>query len=349
MNIFKRIFGTTKNEANLQTDSSDGITNKESLQSVNQFLSKSNLEHNTPELFKHELYDSLNRYYSTPDFNPHLNLTDENGVTYKEHEAFNSTFEEWKEIRSVWDRRSVLFSLWDTSEITKIGKWQIIERFVKDRYGIKGINFHENHIQKEDFENIRLMVSLSKLYRVMDSYENSLKYIKYAYEARPDIDIIKVEYATVLHLSDKEEDKVKSHNLMNEVIENKIKNSDAKEIPLLNYFVFSKDYIDSSVFATIYLNIGNCDLETWDNLAEEYYWCPNFRYEHAVFLSKAGESFRAIAKLNSLANEFPWFAKGVLANIDAIKQFRDLNGDPSFMSEEMNQMKKYLSMIKNNR
>jgi len=349
MNIFKRIFGTTKNEANLQTDSSDGITNKESLQSVNQFLSKSNLEHNTPELFKHELYDSLNRYYSTPDFNPHLNLTDENGVTYKEHEAFNSTFEEWKEIRSVWDRRSVLFSLWDTSEITKIGKWQIIERFVKDRYGIKGIDFHENHIQKEDFENIRLMVSLSKLYRVMDSYENSLQYIKYAYEARPDIDIIKVEYATVLHLSDKEEDKVKSHNLMNEVIENKIKNSDAKEIPLLNYFVFSKDYIDSSVFATIYLNIGNCDLETWDNLAEEYYWCPNFRYEHAVFLSKAGESFRAIAKLNSLANEFPWFAKGVLANIDAIKQFRDLNGDPSFMSEEMNQMKKYLSMIKNNR
>lgn len=184
-------------------------------------------------------------------------MTDENGITYKEHEAFNSTFEEWKEVRSVWDRRSILFSLWDNSEMNKISKWQIIERFVKDRYGLKAIDFKENNITDNDFENIRLMVSLSKLYRVMNAYENALHYAKYAYEARPDIDIIKVEYATVLHLSDNEEDKIKSHNLMNEVIENKIKNNDAKEIPLLNYFVFSKDYIDSSVFAALYLNIGN--------------------------------------------------------------------------------------------
>ncbi|MCP2025581.1 hypothetical protein L1276_000721 [Flavobacterium sp. HSC-32F16] len=348
MNLFKRIFGNSKKELKNedQTNSNEYNVVSDVKESVHDYLGKNNLDSNTPELFKIELYDSLNRYYSTPDFNPSLNLKDENGITFKEHEAFNSTFEEWKEIRSVWDRRSVLFSLWDSSEINKINKWQVIERFVKDRYGLKAIDFQKNNIASTDFENIRLLVSLSKLYRVMNSYENALHYAKYAYESRPDIDIIKVEYATVLHLSSNEDDKAKSHDLMNEVIENRIKGDERNNIPLLNYFVFSKDYIDSSVFASIFLAAGNCDLETWDKLAEEYYWCPNFRYEHAAFLSKNGESLRAIAKLNSLANEFPWFTKGVLANIDAIKQFRSLSNDPDFMSKEMVQMEKYLSMSK---
>ncbi len=347
MNLFKRFFGTSKNDINSQTDETETNKIDKTVELGNQFVNKDNIELNTPELFKNELYDSLNRYYSTPDFNPSLSLTDDNGITYSEHEAFDNSFEEWKEIRSVWDRRSVLFSLWDSSELFKLQKWQVIERYVKDRYGLKAIDFHKNQISDEDFENIRLAVSLSKLYRVMDAYENALHYAKGAYEIRPDIDIIKVEYATVLHLSKNEEDKKKSHDLMNEVIENKIKEDDRKEIPLLNYFVFSKGYIDSSIFASVFLAVGNCDLETWDKLAEEYYWCPNFRYEHAVFLSKEGESLRAIAKLNSLANEFPWFTKGILANIDAIKQFRNINSDPSFMSEEMNQMERYLSMRKN--
>ncbi|GAA3743148.1 hypothetical protein GCM10022422_28950 [Flavobacterium ginsengisoli] len=346
MSLFKRIFG--KSDKNV---SSEDDKQTETIQKTNnpleEYLAKSTLTTNTSELFKNELYDSLNRYYSTPDFNPSLNLTDDNGVSYKEHEAFEGTFNDWKSIRSVWDRRSALFSLWDETEFGKLLKWQVIERFTKDRYGLRAIEFYEKNVKEEDFDNIRLAVSMSKLYRVLDSHKSALHFAKGAYETRPDVEIVKVEYATVLHLSDNEDDRKKAHDLMNEVIESKIKGDERSNIPLLNYFVFSKNYIDSSVFATVFLALGNCDLDTWDKLAEEYYWCPNFRYEHAVSLSNQGESLRAIAKLNSLANEFPWFIKGVLANIDAINQFRTISNDPHFMSEELSQMEKYLAMRKN--
>ncbi len=345
MSLFKRIFGKNKNE-----DQNVNVVKEEPqplVESLNQYLDKISDSSNTTESFKRELYDSLNRYYSTPDLNPVLNLTDEKGITYPEHEAFNSTYDEWKEIRSAWDRRSVLFSLWDSSELLKLQKWQVIERYVKDRYGLKAIDFQQTQVSNEDFDNIRLAVSLSKLYRIMDSYENALYYAERAYEIRPDVHIIKVEYATVLHLSNNEEDRKLSHELMNEVIENKIKQESGESVALLNYFVFSKDYIDSSVFAVQFLNIGECDLETWDKLAEEYYWCPVFRFEHSVSLSKKGEGLRALAKLNSLADEFPWYKAGVLANINAIQQFRDQNNDQRFMSTEMSKMEQYKSMWKN--
>lgn len=350
MSLLKRIFGKTKNDEVLKSEGQiENVIKEESQntkESLDKYLSSVSNISNTPELFKKELYESLNRYYSTPDLNPSLNLTDKNGVTYKEHEAFNSTYNEWKDVRSVWDRRSILFSLWDSS-VDELGKWQIVEKYVKDRYGLKAIEFHENNITNDDLQDIRLIVAMSKLYRVMNSYHQALYYAKGAYELRSDLDIVKVEYATVLHLSDSAEDIQKSHELMNEVIQDKIKQETSDSVALLNYFVFSKDYIDSSIFAAQYLSVGECDLETWDKLAEEYYWCPNFRYEHSVCLSKKGETLRAIAKLNSLADEFPWYKTGVLANVNAIRQLREQNNDPNFMSKEMNNMERYQSMWAN--
>lgn len=343
MNLFKRIFGNKNDKQHIN----EKETVQKSTNTVEQFLSKNDLSTNSPQLFKSELYDSLKRYYAAPDINPTLNLTDDKGEIYEEYEAFNTTYEQWKGIRSIWDRRSVLFSLWDDSELQRLEKWQVIERYVKDRYVLRAIDFQKNNIAIDDLRDIRLIVALSKLYRAMNSLSEALYYAEIGYKLRPDLDIVKTEYANVLHLFDSEDDKKRSHELINEVIENKIKKDTAENVALLNYFVFSENYIDSSIFTILYLNIGNCDAETWDKLAEEYYWCPNFRYEHSVFLSNSGDSLHALAKLNSLANEFPWYKTAVLANIDIIGQFRTLNNDPNFMNEELKQMEKFRSMWKN--
>lgn len=190
-----------------------------------------------------------------------------------------------------------------------------------------------------------MIVALSKLYRCLDSINQTLHYSIGACELRPHLDFVKIEYANLLHLSNSLDDKELSHKLINEVIENKIKNEiNEKEIPLLNYLVFSVGYIVSSIFAINFLKVGNCDKATWEKLAEEYYWCPIFRFEHSVFLSQNGESLRALAKLDSLANEFPWYKAGVLANIEAINQLRTQNNAPLFMNEEMDKMEEYKSM-----
>jgi hypothetical protein len=300
---------------------------------------------NTTERFKTELYESLNRYYSAPELRVELNLKDAAGNSYAEHEAFNSTFEEWQGIRSGWDRRSVLYSLWDQSEFDKLQKWQVVERFVKDRSALDAVEYQKAHISNDDFQDIRVILALSKLYRVLDSPPTALRYAKGAYELRPDLDIVKVEYANVLHLSDTHEDRELAHRLINEVLTEKIAAAGTEaEIPLLNFFLFAPGYIDSSVFAVNFLQAGHCNAETWATVAEEYYWCPVFRYEHAVNLSQGGETLKALAKLNALADEFPWYKTGVTAAMSAIEQLREQSGQADFMDTEMTRMQQYQSM-----
>lgn len=347
MSIFKKLFG--KKEETKAKDELKSLSDKDQellIEMMNKMSKVYEIETNTPELFKEELYNSLNRYYSSPELKIELNLKDENGVVLEEHEAFNHTFSEWKKIHSVWDRRALFFQQWDEIDFNKLQKWQVIERFIKDRYALKALDYQNSKISEEDFQDIRLIVALSKLYRVLDLIPQATHYAKAAYELRSDLDIVKVEYANVLHLSDSHEDKELSHKLINEVIENKINNSVEKEIALLSYFIFSEDYLDSSIFLINILKEGKCDSETWEKLAGEYYWCPIFRFEHSVFLSQIDENFRALAKLDSLANEFPWFKSGVLANIDAINQLRQQRNDSNFMSAEMNKMEQYVSMWK---
>lgn len=299
------------------------------------------LEQNTPEQFREELYFSLERYYSTPGLKIKLNLTDTDGTTYLEHEAFDGTYAHWKGIRSINDRRGVLFAHWDESELSKLEKWQVLERWVKDRYPTRALDFYRNEVTQEDFQDIRLIVALCKLYRCLDMQEEAMRYAKGAYELRPDLDIVKVEYANILHLSAKQEDKELSHSLFNGIVENKIKNDNQTKIGLLNYFFFGEDYLDSSIFAVNFLRAGNGDHQAWEMLSAEYYWCPIFRMEHTVFLSDNNQGLAAIAKLSSLADEFPWFKQGVLGFIKAIEQLRAQKGDPELMAEEMEKMERY--------
>ncbi len=363
MNFFKRLFGKSDRQAEPdyygETDSASGHTEAlektvfpdqdplpaKAPERVENAVESSPVRVNSPELFSEELYDSLNRYYSAPELQIDLDLKDGEGTRLAAHEAFNGTFGEWQNIQSAWDRRSVLFALWDQTEFNKLRKWQIVERFVKDRAAMDAVQFQKENISADDFQDIRLIIALSRLYSVLDSPPTAMRYAKGAYELRPDLDIAKVEYANVLHLSGSAEDKELAHSLMNEVIEKKIAAADSgREVPLLNYFMFAPGYIDSPVFAASFLWAGNSDAEAWNRLAEEYYWSPEFRYEHAVFLSKNGEPFKAMAKLKVLADEFPWYKKGVLAAMDAIQRLRTQSNDQTVMGPELARMLQYQAM-----
>jgi hypothetical protein len=356
MNFFKRLFGKSdkEQERDYYEESVPVRENAEALEKTvfpdadpaPELVSAAAtpINGNTPERFKAELYDSLNRYYSTPELRIELNLTDAAGKVYAEHEAFEATFTEWQGIQSVWDRRSVLFEHWDRTEFAKLQQWQALERFIKDRSALDAVAYQNEHLASEDFGDIRLVVALSKLYRVLDSPPMAMRYAKAAYELRPDLDLVRVEYANVLYLTGDADNRARAQEFIDDVIETKIAASAATQIPVLNYFMFAPDWIDSSVFAVIMLKAGNADAQAWERLAEEYYWCPVFRLEHAVYLSGAGEGLRSLAKLNSLADEFPWFRAGVVATVDAIGQVRRQAGNPDMMTTEMSRLEQYQLM-----
>lgn len=337
MNFFRKLFGKTDLSGNI-----DNADNKNT--DIDNDAHSIKLENVSQRKFKDELYISLKRYYSSPELVVELNLTDEHGKEYKEHEAYNGTFKEWSGIQSYWDRMGVLYDLWDETELVKLNKWQVINRYVNDRRPVEALEFFKSNIIQDDYIDIRLPVALSKMQRSLDSLPAALYYAESAYTLRPDLDITAIELASVLNLSTTQHDRDRAHTLMQGVLEKKIKASTEKEVALLNFFLFSEGYIDSSVFAALYLNAGDADLDAWDTMADEYYYCPNFRLEHAAALNKKGETMRMLAKLDSLTNEFPWHKNAVNTYIDAIQQLRESMNDEKFMSTELARLEQYKAM-----
>jgi hypothetical protein len=323
--------------------------NAELLEKVNKMMNSNQpaSSKKPEEEFEKEVLESLQRYYFTPGLDIRMNLTGADGALYKYHEALDHTFAEWKNVQSKWDRMHVLFNLWDLSDFKKLEKWQIIQRYNNDRLPVKSLEYQTKNIKEEDFRDVRILVALAKMNRLLSKFSKARSIIDFAYKNMPGNAKVQVEYANILHLSGNEKEKELAHQLINSILEEKIKQSTATTIGLLNFFYFSPGYLDSSVFAASFLSNGEAAIIEWDKMAEEYYYCPVFRYEHAVKLSKTGDSLRALAKLNSLADEFPWYKQGVATTIDIISQLRIQTGKPAFMEEEMKKLKHYLAVNDN--
>jgi len=236
---------------------------------------------------------------------------------------------------------SVLYEFWDHSQLEKLQDWQIMERFTKDRYATKSLNYFRKKVEVKNQLTVEELVAASKLHRILLDNDSAMIYAKKAYENAPNNDLAKVEYASVLHLSKDTVKREKSHQIIGDVLEKKMKQNDSQNI--FDCFIFSENYLDSSVFAMAYLINSDADLETWDYVAEEYYYCPVFRYEHAVKLSESENTgLRALAKLTSLSQEFPWFTTALQSTIKNIESMRIQLGKNDFMEKEYLEFKNNL-------
>lgn len=302
---------------------------------------------NSEENFEIELYESFRRYFSNPDLEFGINLTDTDGTVYKPHEAFNAVFDEWKVISSKWDRLGLLYSFWDETEFGKLDKWQVLERYNNDRLPLESVKFQENKLNGDDQRNPLVLVALAKTYRLLSHLSSARSIIEYTFNNSPKDSPfnqrISVEYANILHLHDDERDKERAHQLIQEILQKKIAASEDSEIALLNFFAFSTGYIDSSIFAAIFLTLGQSGIDDWDAMANEYYYCPVFRHEHAVKLAGTGQVVHALAKLKSLTEEFPWYKQGLVAMVNMIRKLRIQMNQPSFMEDELKKLDRRLS------
>ncbi|UEQ78405.1 hypothetical protein [Chryseobacterium arthrosphaerae] len=284
-------------------------------------------------LFDLEIIEAFKRYHCDPALDANLQTQDEKGNPCPAHQAYGDLFREWKGIQSKWDRISLFYRFWDQSQFEKLEEWQVIERYVKDRYPKKAVRyFDEKMADKRHFSKEEL-VSLSRLHRALLDNPTAKNYIETAYHDHPEDDSVKVEYATVLHIIGSHSEKELSHQLFHEVLDKKIQRNDTDSV--FDCFKFSEGYTDSSIFAMLYLMNTEADNDAWDYIADEYYHCPVFRYEHAVQLSQTGNGLRALAKLTSLSQEFPWFKTALESTIGNIKSMRKQLNDPDFMEKEL--------------
>lgn len=294
--------------------------------------------------FDLEIAEAFKRYHGDPGLDVDIQVKDDKGRPLTAYQAYEELFKEWMQIQSKWDRISLLYRFWDQSQFDSLEDWQVIERFVKDRYPKKALQYFEEKMSdKRQFTKEELVV-LSKLHRVLLNNPMAKEYIETAYHDYPEDDSVKVEYATVLHIVGNQPEKELSHQLFHEVLDKKIQRNDTESV--FDCFKFSEGYTDSSIFAMIYLMNTEADNDTWDYVADEYYYCPVFRYEHAVQLSQTDQSLRALAKLTSLSQEFPWFKTAVESTIGNIKSMRKQLNDPGFMEKELQEFQTSLETYK---
>ncbi|REC61903.1 hypothetical protein DRF65_12810 [Chryseobacterium pennae] len=293
--------------------------------------------------FDLEIIEAFRRYHCNPNLDVSFPLDDDRGNSISPHQAYGTLFKEWAGIQSKWDRISLFYQFWDQSQFEKLEQWQVIERFVKDRYSKKALQYFEESMSDKRQLTGEELVSLSKLHRVLLNNHAAKEYIETAYQNYPEDDAVKVEYATVLHIIGNHSEKESSHALFHEVLDKKIQQSDTESV--FECFKFSEGYTDSSIFAMLYLINTEADNETWDYVSEEYYYCPVFRYEHAVQLAQTDQSLRALAKLTSLSQEFPWFRTALESTIGNIRSMRKQLNDPDFMEKELQEFQASLKNL----
>lgn len=293
--------------------------------------------------FNLEIVETFKRFYSDPSLVINIHLENDGDHSYASQQSYGELFKEWKGIESKWDRISLFYRFWDQSQFEKLEGWQVIERFVKDRHPKKAIQYFEKNMSDKRQFNKEELVSLSKLHRVLLDNPTAKEYIETAYHNHPEDDAVKLEYATVLHIIGNHSEKEISHQLFQEVLDKKIQRNDTESV--FDCFRFSEGYIDSSIFAMLYLIDTEADNSTWDYVAEEYYYCPVFRYEHAVQLAEDKDPMRVLTKLTSLSQEFPWFRIALESTIGSIKSVRKQLNNPEFMEQELQEFQTSLKKL----
>lgn len=286
--------------------------------------------------------DALRRYMGAPASKVsklEYSFKDRAGNVIPPSVAFEETYNEWKKISSIWDKRSVIYHALDSVYLNQMPRAQVIERLVIDRYPLKGKNLIENEPAAEDENDAEFLTAAARCYFFLTEYDKSLDYAKKALAINPSSKRAKLVMADVLHVLDKTNE---AHNLYDSVMnESNLKDTNMQEISIYDLVSFDNDIINSSVYAIGLLSNVETNKETWDLVAGEFYHCPYFRHEHSVWLFRQDESTEGAVKLLTLVREYPSFKQAVLNAHSVILQFRHQTNTPDLWEEDF----KYINSV----
>lgn len=289
-------------------------------------------------LFQEDFIDAMYRYVGSYESDVKLNFKDELGEPLPYAFVFSDTFETWKGIESVWDKRGVIFKQLDQILGEHLSLEQMVNRFVIDRYAEHALNIAEKNATEEDLNSSSYWAAVASaqliLYRYADAEESANKALSLNSNNRQ----AETTLADIYHLTQR-------HDKAHEIYAKLLKNSSldrSKEISLLDIVGFRTQVIYSPIYAVNMLHgIEGATEDTWNWIATEFYHSPHFRAQHAYFLLNQGEHLKGMAKLVSLSQEMPWYKEGVMNARSVIAQM----GIEEMMAEEV---KRLDEIIQNN-
>lgn len=271
------------------------------------------------ELFDKEFLDATARYTSRPGEDMNMRFrSEETNEIIPFAQAFPEQFDEWKTVKSIWDRRGIIYQILDKRIGDSMKLWQQIERFNIDRYPENALRFAEEYVGPSDLTDANFHLAVARSYFILSRYREAEERAEKALSLTPNHHRAKVLLGDICHYTHKTQ---RAHELYNDVLRLKLPAAAPTTIKIGDLVGFHRDIIHSPVYAVAMLKSSpDADETVWDALAGEFYHYPQFRLAHATFLIHKGEHLRGFTKLIILSREMPWFKEGVINSYSLMQQ-----------------------------
>lgn len=321
MSFFDKLFGKSNKENN-RPNQPNQITPKEDQRKVDSI--KEPVSEDLSDIqkkFKLEIENTYPYYFSTPEMeNVDFVLNSEDGSKIKPHVAFSEQFQQWQNIQSIWDRRSLIFSILDKLFGNRLELWQVVDKFTTDRYGEHALKIAKEHGKGEQLNNANFWYALGRAQFYTGHYEEAEKSLEKCLLIDVKHKRGRIVKADLLHSTDRFDE---AHEIYDTILKESNFGEEKKSINLIELVGF-KGVINSPIYALALLEShSDVDAESWDELSGEFYFSPHFRAKHAYYLIGTKtqlNQLKGFAKLNSLSQEMPWFKEGVINAYSIIDQ-----------------------------
>lgn len=293
------------------------------------------------ERFEKELFATIPRYISKPGAEVNIKARhQQTNEVIPFAIGFPEQFEPWRTVKSLADRRGIIYSLMDSQFGNQLELWQVIERFNDDRYAERALQIATENKQESDEQNPNFWNSLARTNFILTNYDEAEQNCIKAIQLDKDNVRTKRIYADILHTIGKHE---KAHEIYNEILNSKLPKDKTMNLPIQELLGFDGDLINSPIYAISWLKADkNMNEETWEWANEEFYYSPHFRSQYAFHLIETNEHMKGFVKLLNLSKEMPWFKDAVINSYNLIDQ---LNLTDT-MQEDKNRLKQIID--KNN-
>ncbi|OQP38765.1 hypothetical protein A4H97_18785 [Niastella yeongjuensis] len=272
------------------------------------------------EKFEMEFQSTIPRYLCKPGIDVDLKMRNkETDAVMTFAESFPEQFAEWQTVQSLPDRRGIIYKILDEIMGRDLHLWQVIERFVDDRYPEHALKIAEEHVQLSDLSSPDFFAATAKAYVILTNYNQAESQARKALELDGGHIRAKIALADALHEMCQFD---QAHEIYNEVLKARMPQSKENITMSFAHLVgFNGDILPSAIYTIAWLkHHPDTNMDTWNWANDEFYYSPHFRAQFSYYLLQQKETLKGLAKLYNLTKEMPWYKEGVLNCWSVINQ-----------------------------
>ena len=281
--------------------------------------------------FDIEVYETMSRFCSIPNL-----PLDAETVPIHLSTVFTQQYDSWKSIKSLPDRRRVIYSVLDSIMGDMLQLWQVMECFIQTRQAEQALKIAKLEQTSSDLENPNYWASLSRTNFVLTNYSEAESNALKGLEIDSTNKRLKIILADIYHFTNKQ---IEAHRIYDEILEESISKERTEDLHMYELWGFEGNILNSPIYASSWLKADkNATEENWNWAGDEFYYSPHFRSQHAYYFIANKDYVKALVKLLTITKEMPWYREAVFnANnlIEQLSQVEALNFGEVFKDDKI--------------